>query len=89
MQCLNRYLLSKQELILLWLRNYEFGEPLRDITNWVRFQAMDEFVQKLVMSKEKEPDELFRFRLKLDGMEEMDLREYLAKGKAFAVSYML
>ena len=86
---LKNYELTKKELIMLWLSNYEFCEPLRDITDWTKFQSIDEFVQRLVLGKEKEQDEYFRFSLNLDSLEENSLKEYLSKRKAFVVKYIL
>lgn len=44
--------LTKKELIMLWFNNYESGESLIDITEWVKFQSIDEFAQRFIMSKE-------------------------------------
>lgn len=86
---LSKYQLTRREVIILWLNNYEFCEPLKDITNWTRFQSMDEFAQRLVRCKEKEQDECFRFCLNLDRSEENALQEYLLKRKAFVAKYIL
>lgn len=86
---LNAYLLTKMELVMLWLNNYEFGESLVDITKWVKFQAIDEFAVRLVMTKEHNQDEFFRFNLNLDDNEEKVLRNFLLKRKSFVVSYIL
>ena len=83
------YPLTKIELLMLWLNNYEFGEPLLDITEWVRFQSIDEFSQRLVRTKEHNQDEFFRFKLNLDSDEISMLREYLLKRKSFVISYIL
>ena len=83
------YKLTKMELIILWLNNYEFGESLIDITEWVKFKSIDELVDKLVMTKEHNPDEFFYFSLNLDGNEESELRDYLLNRKTFVTSYIL
>lgn len=85
---LRNYQMTKEELIILWLSNYEFGESLKDITDWTKFHSIDEFAQRLVMCKKIDQDEYFRFRLNLDGTEEMALREYLLKRKSFVVKYI-
>ncbi len=85
---LSKYLLSKSEVIILWLNNYEFGESLIDVTNWTKFAIMDEFAQRLVMCNEKEPDEYFRFRLLLNESEENAIRDYLSKNRFFALKYI-
>lgn len=91
MKCnvLDTYKLTKRELIILWLNNYEFGESLIDITEWVKFKSIDELVDKLVMTKEHNPDEFFRFSLNLDGNEESELRDYLLNRKTFVISHIL
>lgn len=86
---LGTYKLTKMELIILWLNNYEFGESLIDITEWVKFQSIDELVDKLVMTKEHNPDEFFRFSLNLDDKEESELRDYLLNRKTFVISHIL
>lgn len=86
---LNNYKLTKKELTMLWLNNYEFCEPLKDIINWTKFQSMDKFVQRLVMCKEKAQDEYFRFCLNLVESEKKALQEYLLKRKSFVVKYIL
>ena len=83
------YKSTKMELLMLWLNNYEFGESLIDITEWVKFQSIDEFAQRLVMTKAHNQDELFRFNLHLDDNEENDLRDYLLKRKSFVVRHIL
>lgn len=83
------YLPTKKELLMLWLNNYDFGETLIDITEWVKFQAIDEFVQRLVMFKECNKDEHFRFTLSLNDNEVNMLRDFLLKRKAFVISHIL
>ncbi len=85
---LNKYQLTTKELIMMWFMNYEFGEPLKDITNWTKFQSIDEFAKRLVLGKEKEQNDDFRFHLNLDDAEEMALQEYLLKQKSFVVQYI-
>ena len=34
---LDVYALTKMELLMLWLNNYEFGESLIAIAEWVKF----------------------------------------------------
>lgn len=40
---LSAYQLTKKELFMSLLCNYEFGESLKDIMDWVKFQSIDEF----------------------------------------------
>lgn len=86
---LDTYKLTKRELIILWLNNYEFGGSLTDVTEWVKFHSIDKLVDKLVMTKEHNPDEFFRFSLNLDGNEESDLRDYLLNRKTFVINHIL
>lgn len=81
--------LTKKELIMLWFNNYESGESLIDITEWVKFQSIDEFAQRFIMSKEHKLGDDFYFNLNLDGNEENALRNYLLKRKSFVVKYIL
>ncbi len=83
------YSKSKIDLLKLWLNNYEFGESLRDITEWVRFQAIDEFAQKLVLNKSHNKDNFFDFRINLEASEESTLCDYLLKRKSFVIRYIL
>jgi len=85
---LGAYLLTKMELLMLWLNNYEFGESLLEITEWVKFQAMDEFAQRLVRAKKCSKDETFLFNLILDDNEEKSLYNYLLKRKEFVIKYI-
>ena len=86
---LDNYKLTKRELIMLWLNNYEFSESLVDSTEWVKFQSIDEVANRLVRTKEHNQDEFFRFCLNLDRNEEKELGEYLLKRKSFFISYIL
>lgn len=81
--------LTKKELIMLWFNNYESGESLIDITEWVKFQSIDEFAQRFIMSKEHKLGDDFYFNLNLDSNEENALRNYLLKRKSFVVKYIL
>lgn len=85
---LDVFRLTNMELIMLWLNNYEFGESLIDITEWVKFHSIDEFATRLVTSKEHSSDEYFRFNLNLDGNEENNLRDYLLKRKRFVMRHI-
>ena len=86
---LDVYQLTKIELIMLWLSNYEFGESLIDITEWVKFQSIDEFASRLIMAKKNSQDKFFRFSLILDESEENNLRNYLLKRKSFVIKHIL
>lgn len=86
---LSNYKLTKIELIMLWLNNYEFCESLIDSTEWVKFQSIDEVADRLVRTKEHNQNEFFRFSLNLDSNEENELRDYLLKRKSFIISHIL
>lgn len=86
---LSAYQLTKKELFMLLLCNYEFGESLKDIMDWVKFQSIDEFAQRQVRSRASDADEYFRFCLNLDAIELNYLREYLLKRKSFVVNHIL
>lgn len=84
-----RYQLTKIQLLLLWLKNYEFGESLIDITRWVKFYALDESINRLIMNSQKCGDENFRFKLNLSLDEEDSLCTYLLERKDFVIRYII
>lgn len=86
---LDAYQMTKTKLIMLWLNNYEFGESLIAITEWVKFQSIDEFASRIVMSKEHNQDEYFQFKLNLNSNEEKILRDYLLKRKLCVMNHIL
>lgn len=63
---LEKYQLSRGEIVKSWLTNYEMVESLQELTAWTKFYAINEFVKMLVTCKEKKEDESFIFHLCLD-----------------------
>lgn len=62
---LDTYQLRKKELIMLWLKNYDFGQLLVTIKDRVKFQSIDMFIQSLVLSKKSGLVEDFSFLFNL------------------------
>ena len=74
---------------MLWLNNYEFGESLINITEFVRFQSINELADRLIRFKEHNQDKFFRFSLNLNSNEQNELRDYLLKRKTFIINHIL
>ncbi len=86
---LDKYKLSRKEVIKLCVINYDFGDTLTDITDFVRFQALNGFADRLIMGKNHKEDENYRFSLDLDKDETSELCDYLLKKKSFVVNHII
>lgn len=86
---LNKYKLTRKEVIKLCVINYEFGESLANFNDFVKFQTINGFANRLIMGIDHKDDENYRFSLNLDANEENSLRDYLLKRKSFVVNHIM
>lgn len=50
---IDKYKLSNMRKILIWLENYEFGEPIMETIRFARYHAMDQFASNIVACNDK------------------------------------
>lgn len=85
---LDKYKLTRKEVIKLYVINYEFGEPVANLNDFVKFQTINEFADRLIMGIDHKDDENYRFSLNLDANEKNSLRDYLLKNKSFVGNHI-
>lgn len=86
---LNKYYMTKKEIVMLWLSNYQDSASTKDLYDWIKFYALDTFAQRLVVGRKTAGDANFRFGLDLDECEVLELQEYLLKRKDFVMKYLV
>ena len=88
---IKKYQVSKMEMMLLWLKNYEFGDPLNGSIDFVKFHTIDKFADFFVHSHNRndESNQEFRFTLIIEPEEEEELKKYLLTQKDFVIHYIV
>ena len=76
--------------ILIWIRNYEFGEPIMESIKFARYYAMDEFASNIVASNDRDfsEEQDFLFTISLDTTTENQLKRYLLKLKKLILKHI-
>lgn len=87
---IDKYKLSNKEKFLMWVKGYEFGEPIMDSIRFVRYYAMDQFADNIVHRNDRDfsSEQDFWFTLSLDKSTENQLKMYLLKQKKLILKHM-
>ncbi|MBE6152772.1 MAG: hypothetical protein E7166_00900 [Firmicutes bacterium] len=87
---IDKYKLSNMRKILIWLENYEFGEPIMDSIRFARYDAMDQFASNIVACNDKDfsDEQDFLFTLSMNPTTENQLKMYLLKQKKLILKHI-
>lgn len=87
---IDKYKLSNMRKILMWLKNYEFGEPIMESIRFARYYAMDKFASNIVACTDKvfSDEQDFLFTLSMNPTTENQLKMYLLKQKKLILKHI-
>lgn len=87
---LKKYQLNSFEKLVLWLNNYELGEPFIDSIRFVRYYSVSQMAENVVYANEKvySDNEDFLFTLVIDEQLESELKSYLYRNKNMIIKHI-